>query len=338
MLKNSPQDFAPSDGLLHGIYRGVVENNKDPEKMGRCQVRVFGVHSPNKTQTAADGIPTDHLPWAEPATGLFEGAVSGFGSWSIPVQGSHVFLFFERGHLGNPRYFACAPGKPSSKTHGFTKEQGFSDPDGQFPTEHRLNEPDWHRLSRDEKEGTIVEYKEDNLDKGVEKALDQGMWDEPDPFYNKTQEKYPNNNVFATHNGIIIEIDTSEEPRLHIFHPSNSYIEVDNEGNKVIRNSGNRYEIVLKNWNKHIKEDDNTTIDTNKTTKIGNDEYKEVGNDVTVEINGDENITIKGSKNVDVSGDCDVQVGGNCDIQVGGDCTISAGGNVTITGSMIIMN
>ena len=62
MLKNNPQDFMPKDDKLHGIYRGVVEDNKDPEKMGRCKIRVYGVHSEKNTQDEYDGVLTEHLP------------------------------------------------------------------------------------------------------------------------------------------------------------------------------------------------------------------------------------------------------------------------------------
>ena len=65
---------------LFGIYKGVIEDNNDPEKMGRCKIRVIGIHSPNKTKKNMDGVPTDEIPWAEPALGLFEGSVTGFGA------------------------------------------------------------------------------------------------------------------------------------------------------------------------------------------------------------------------------------------------------------------
>lgn len=41
-----------------GLYRGVVEDNKDPENRGRCKVRIFGVNPPNQS--------IDNLYWAEP--------------------------------------------------------------------------------------------------------------------------------------------------------------------------------------------------------------------------------------------------------------------------------
>lgn len=46
-----------------GIYRGFVEDNNDPEDIGRIKVRIFGIHDIEKT-------PISSLPWAYPALGL----------------------------------------------------------------------------------------------------------------------------------------------------------------------------------------------------------------------------------------------------------------------------
>ncbi len=342
-MRNHLSEIQSKDEKYHGIWRGVVEDNKDPEGRGRCKVRVFGKHDSNINVSNGEGIPTDNLPWAEPALGLFEGSVSGFGTWTVPLQGSHVYCFFENANKQQIRFFASAPGVPTQPSN--TRE-GFNDPDGIYPLGHRLNEPDWHRLARDVSDNTIVDHKQDNLDQGVQLALGQGEWDEPDPFYTKTTEKYPNNVVIATHNGILFEIDSSEEPRIHIFHPSNSYIEIDNEGNKIIRNNGVRYDIIIKDFNQHVKESKNTTVDNNQTTKVGNSEYLEVGanreqeikGNVTIEIGGDKEITINGSKNITIGGNCDVQVGGDCNITTGGNTTISAGGSCQVTAANISLN
>jgi len=208
--------------------------------MGRCKIRIIGVHTPLKTKKATEGIPTNELPWAEPAMGLFEGSVSGFGAWTVPLQGSHMFIFFEQGNILKPRYFASIPGKPADQNHGFTSKEGFSDPDKKYPVTivskphkpNALNEPDFHRLARNENTGdTIVDTKTTNKNAS-----------EPAPYYNA---EYPHNKVFATHSGITIEIDdTPDNKRIHVYHPSNSYIEINNEGNVIIRNANDKYVII----------------------------------------------------------------------------------------------
>lgn len=138
-LKQEPTDLTLPQDKLIGIYRGVVEDNStDPLKMGRCKIRVFGVHTKVKTPTLTEGIPTNQLPWAEPAMPAF-GGISKVGIFGVPEQGAHVFLFFENGHIMNPRYFATVPGLPASAAQ---ISDGFNDPAGIFPRTTGL--PDWN--------------------------------------------------------------------------------------------------------------------------------------------------------------------------------------------------
>jgi hypothetical protein len=251
-------------------------------------------------------VPTDNLPWFEPALSLFGGSVSGFGDWVIPVQGAHVYLFFEGGNILQGRFFCTVPGFPTDQNHGFKSDEGFSDPDKNFPKKTRLNEPDWHRLSRDEYEKTIVEHKQNNLTKNIQIAQGNGTWDEPDSYYLKNNNKYPNNNVIAAPSGIVIELDSSENPRLHIYHPSNSYVETDDEGNTVIKNSGNKFEIILQNYNKYIDGDKNETIKGDKNLKIDGD--------YNTEINGNKSENIVGDSNKEIEGNTEQNCTGNTDI------------------------
>lgn len=216
MIKNKIETIQPQSEKLDGIYRGVVEDNNDPLKSGLCKIRVFGVHTENKFKNELDGIPTDELPWAEPALGLFEGGVSGYGSWTAPLQGSHVFLFFEAGNILQPRYFASAPGIPTESPNG---NLGFNDPAEQYPESDKLNEPDWSKDAR----GEESRNRNGEIEYGPE---------------------YPHNTVYSTHGDLIIEIDsTPNKERINIWHKkADSYIEMDTNGNMVINNSNDRFE------------------------------------------------------------------------------------------------
>lgn len=131
MLKNQIEDLKLSTTELNGFFRGVVEDNNDPLKMGRLRIRVFGLHTDSKTKTQTDGIETSELPWAEPILGIIEGSISGNGLWSVPVQGSHVMVFFENGNYSQPRYFGTIPGIVSALPD---TTKGFNDPDGSYPS------------------------------------------------------------------------------------------------------------------------------------------------------------------------------------------------------------
>ena len=57
------KNYAGLDGFIW--WMGVVESRQDPLGLGRCQVRVFGFHSPSLSD-----IPSKDLPWAHPANSL----------------------------------------------------------------------------------------------------------------------------------------------------------------------------------------------------------------------------------------------------------------------------
>jgi len=346
MIKNSPYDLQLDPDKLFGFYRGVVEDNTDPEKAGRVRIRVFGLHTEKKTKTEIEGIPTDELPWAEPCLPVAEGSIGGFGIWGVPLQGSHVMVFFENANPMQPRYFASMPGIPQSKESleksevnkgvSASKKDGFRDPDGKYPI--RIGEPDVHRLARGESGQTLVQTKEENLDQAIQVAYG-GSWDEPNPFYNA---KYPHNFVFTTHGGLTIEIDsTPGAKRLAFYHPSNTYMEIGNNGEMIIRNQSDKYEIVIENKYVHIVQDNYVTVDAderykvkgNKQTEINADEDRRVDGDRRTEIRGDDTEVIGGDKDETIGGDKDETIGGDKDETIGGELNITVTGKVNLVSS-----
>lgn len=95
------------------IYDAVVENINDPMKLGRVQVRVFGLHTDN---TAL--IPTEDLAWARV---LMPGAaMSGIGqSISGLLPGSWVMVMFQDAEQQYPIVlgaYQSIPSQPTSTT------------------------------------------------------------------------------------------------------------------------------------------------------------------------------------------------------------------------------
>jgi hypothetical protein len=179
------EDLKQSDLKLHGIYRGVVEDNNDLDQRGRCRVRVYGVHSSVSLASSTEGIPTAELPWAEPVFGLIEGSSTEYGVFSVPVVNSHVFVFFENGNHMLPRYFGSAPAATD------------------FPTE-----------------------------------LATG---------------YPDNIVFKTHGGHLIEIDSTEgNERLNVQHPTGTTVLMDKDGNLTITVTNDHTVTVTGNSNINV--------------------------------------------------------------------------------------
>lgn len=74
-------------------YIGKIVDNKDPDKLGRCKIRILGVFD--------DTIQDKDLPWALPDPS-FVGSLK--GSFIVPPVGCTVSVYFENGERYLPRY------------------------------------------------------------------------------------------------------------------------------------------------------------------------------------------------------------------------------------------
>ena len=98
---------------------GVVEDRMDPEKQGRCRVRIFGYHTDSK-----ELLPTKDLPWAIPIQPITSAAISGIGSSPLgPVEGSWVIGFFLDGEdCQQPAIFGTIASKAAKQAFAQTEE------------------------------------------------------------------------------------------------------------------------------------------------------------------------------------------------------------------------
>lgn len=93
------KNFVGHDGFLWWI--GVVEDRNDPEKLGRCRVRIFGTHTDDIT-----AIPTEDLPWAIPVY-----SVNNNDTFAAPKEGEYVIGFFLDGTFNqSPAILGVLPG------------------------------------------------------------------------------------------------------------------------------------------------------------------------------------------------------------------------------------
>ena len=80
---------------------GSIENRVDPLGIGRCQIRIFGYHTDDKTI-----LPTIDLPWAHPVFPL-----NASKTFSSPMVGEWVLGFFADGSSGQfPIMLGVIPG------------------------------------------------------------------------------------------------------------------------------------------------------------------------------------------------------------------------------------
>lgn len=85
-----------SSEFIGKTYSGIIEDIKDPKKLGRCRIRVFSVF---------DDIKVEDLPWAKPSSkSTIFGKGGKSGSISIPKKGSTVKVQFDQGDIYSPEY------------------------------------------------------------------------------------------------------------------------------------------------------------------------------------------------------------------------------------------
>lgn len=100
------------------IYFGVVEERsiRDEYKLGRCKVRIFGIHSEDKNE-----LPTDELPWAFPISDITSAQISQIGqSPTGIVEGSWVVIVFADEYKQHPMIIGTTAGIPFKYTEKTT--------------------------------------------------------------------------------------------------------------------------------------------------------------------------------------------------------------------------
>ena len=255
-------------------FVGVIEDRNDPVKLGRLRVRCFGWHTEDKGQ-----IPTDKLPWAMPMNSINSAQTNNIGTSPTGlVEGAWVIGFFLDGDRAQePVIMGTLATIPSELAN---TQEGFYDPNGKYP--QVIDEPDVNRLSRNDsdKPHDVLASKEIGRTTSVSTATGE-TWSEPASAYNAT---YPYNHVRETESGHIKEFDdTSGNERIHEYHKSGTFYEVQPDGTKVTRVVGENYTIVAKGNDVNIKGNCNLTIDQNCTTYIkGNWDIQVDGNKTEV--------------------------------------------------------
>lgn len=105
------------------LYTGVVENRDDPMKIGRCQVRIVGLHTEDKGK-----LPTSDLPWAHPMAPTTSASMNGIGWTPVgPVNGTWVAVVFTDADEQYPLMLGTLPGIPQSKAAEIAREESGDD-------------------------------------------------------------------------------------------------------------------------------------------------------------------------------------------------------------------
>jgi len=310
----APVQFMGLDGFVWFV--GVVEDRlNDPSKLGRVRVRCLGYHTEDKNL-----LPTEDLPWAHVMHPVTDPSMQGMGNTpSFLVEGSWVMGFFMDADMKQqPIIMGSLPGVPyeyGDPEVGFNSPIRYSDdpntleydqsfyPNKRTTSSHDLNESDTNRLARNDKEldagnpeGTPLNTPINQHTMLADKAKNQANYTYIPvaggaPFAQPTSSydaEYPKNHVYESESGHIREYDdTSKKERIHEYHRTGTFYEIDGGGNRTIKIVGDGYHIVA-----------------------GSD-YAYVGGTVNLTVESNCNTYVKGNYNLQVDGDMEVLVKGN---------------------------
>lgn len=218
---------------------------------------------------------------------------------------------------------------------------GFRDPNNKYPLQTFVGESDVNRLARGQGSNTIVDLKDATRRVGVEKSMGQGTWEQPPaPF----SAKYPYNKVMETESGHIQEFDdTPGHERIHTYHRSGTFHEIDANGTQVnyivgdnfvlmenngcIHVSGECNLTVQGNTNVYCQTDANIQVAQNANLEVGNNLDIGVHNDFTMKVGGDYKLLVEGNVDIDAL-NLNAWVEDSVDMRVVGTYNVDANGSI----------
>ena len=179
------------------------------------------------------------------------------------------------------------------------------------------------------------------------------LWNEPNPRYGGTADSdttyldsikiasaYPFNHVRMSESGHVEEWDdTPTAERLHKYHNTGTFEEIQPDGTKVTKIVGNEYEITLKDKKVLVKGTCEVTIEGDCRMLYKGDLVQEVEGDYHLHVHKDMRTKIHGNAVTEVLADRKIVINGNDDlmidkqqsINITGDRTIGIGGKLSET-------
>ena len=153
------------------------------------------------------------------------------------------------------------------------------------------------------------------------------FWNEPHPQQTppdmfadpeKSKSKYPYNHVTETESGHIFEVDdTLGAERIHEYHRTGTFYEVQPTGDKVTKVVGDDFEIDLKNKLIYIKGDYTMTVDGDYFLNVKGSKVEHISGHCFQTVRGTRVTKVQGNDELDVESTSHTMIRGNRNVQVG---------------------
>ena len=179
-------------------------------------------------------------------------------------------------------------------------------------------------------------------------VYDRELWEEPHPRFgetgwqynapnerpdlNKKTSAYPFNKVVETESGHVFEVDdTPNNGRIHEYHNSGTFYEIQADGSKITKIMGDEYEITVKDKKVYIKGSCDVTIAGDARMLVQGDKYEEIGGNLFTTVAGNRVTKIIGNDLTEVLSGQSTNVSRDSSFRTGGDQTDTIIGKKTET-------
>jgi hypothetical protein len=331
--KNNVQEIAMFEGTKFNYNwatkNGILNANSEPGKVGgilsAAHLALQAAVNVNRGGDFSDGATTGSYRYQI-------GARAVGGDTSLPVGKAGMSEAKNSTNTDATSKNAAGPlNNPALGT-----PRGYADPNSVYPTCVYTSRQDTNKLAtnNDDLQGTPLEQKEQNREQEIPTANEAsaGAWAEPPSAF---AAKYPYNHVKETESGHIVEFDdTPNAERIHIYHRTGTYVEIDREGSVSYKVVGENYNIFGRNNRIYTKGNMDVTVDGAKTLLIKNTLDVEVHGKTTINILNDADVNISGdlnlkAKNINFESQQDINftAGNYMSHKVGGDLSYTVSGD-----------
>jgi hypothetical protein len=287
---------------LRGSFGGIVEDNKDPQKLGRLKVRV--PHAYGAVGGVFGAVPTNDLPWALPVgmpSGLSQ--ASGGADW-LPEIGDQVLVQFLDGEPEKPVwqwFMQTLDAVEDFPLHAY--ETGKSGSVG------KPKRGAWVRY------GHTVEWNSEGLIMTTSKGYRLLLTD-------ASSAGKDGDISITTQAGQLFEFDDST---------GDSTLNVNNNWNINVQEQilaiANAFSLTTLNQEIELISGDKLTVDTTKNLEVT------VGKDWSVDVIGTAAFNLAGSWTVNVLQSATLNATANMTVASSANLSVAAGGTLTLGGS-----